>query len=385
MFTGITAGFHYNNRRLETTGLSVLILCKTLLKGGAEKQAITLAKLLSCNGVSLTIVIWQGEKIDADNLRFIEAHGIKYICLRRNIFNRFLCLIRLIKQQKINLVLSYLTLANTVAGLVRLFATDLVTIGGIRTERLPYYKLLVERLFHNRINDATVFNSFVAKSSFEKRGFAAEKSAVIHNAINVPPIERNYRTSDEITIVSVSRFVKSKDFSTALQSFKRLLQDNRDMKLKYCIVGYGYQESEIRHMVRHLDLEKNVVIMIRPANVYDILLKADIYLSTSIFEGLSNSLMEAMAAGLPVVATDVGDNKYLVRDSYNGFLAPRKDVESITSGLQELIDSVDKRREFGENSYFKIKDEFSEEKMLAGYYKLFSEMTLSNRGASKHE
>ncbi|MDF1561313.1 MAG: glycosyltransferase [Bacteroidales bacterium] len=370
---------------METKGPSVLILCKTLLKGGAEKQAIILAKLLSHDRVSVTLVIWGGEKIDADNLNFIEAHGIKYVCLRRNIFNRFLCLIRLIKEQKINLVLSYLTLANTVAGLTKLFARDLVTVGGIRSEQLPYYKLIVERLFHNRINDATVFNSCVAKTSFEKRGFAAEKSVVIHNAISIRPLERDYRTGDEITIVSVSRFVKSKDFSTALQSFKRLLQNNRDRKLTYCIIGYGYQESEIRHMVRHLDLEKNVKVMIRPANVFDILLNADIYLSTSIFEGLSNSVMEAMAAGLPVVATDVGDNKYLVRDSYNGFLAPRKDVESITSGIQELIDSADKRREFGKNSYFKIKDEFSEEKMLAGYYKLFSEMTLSNSGVSKHE
>jgi glycosyltransferase involved in cell wall biosynthesis len=363
----------------------VIILCKTLLKGGAEKQAIILAKLLSDDRMSVTLVIWQGKKIDADNLNFIKNHGIKYVCLRRNIFNRFSCLLSLIKQQKADILLSYLTLANTVAGLTKLFARDLLTVGGIRSEKLPYYKLIVERLLHNRINDATVFNSFGAKTSFEKRRFAAVKSVVIHNAISVPHLERDYRTGDEISIISVSRFVKSKDFSTALQSFKRLLQNNRDKKLKYRIVGYGYQESEIRHMVRHLNLEKNVEVIIRPANVFDILLKADIYLSTSIFEGLSNSIMEAMAAGLPVVATDVGDNKYLVRDSYNGFLAPRKNVESITSGLQELIDSVDKRREFGKNSYFKIKDEFSEEKMLAGYYKLFSEMTLSNSGVSKHE
>ena len=376
MFTGITAGSHLNKRGLETKGPSVLILCKTLLKGGAEKQAIILAKLLSHDNIAVTLVVWKGKKIDADNLGFIEAHGINCIYLRGNIFNKFLCIVRLIKQQQINLVLSYLTLANTIAGLTKLFASDLVTVGGIRSDNLPYLKLIVERLFHNRINDATVFNSFMAMRGFEERGFTREKSIVIHNAISVPALDRNYRTGNELTIVSVARFVKSKDFSTALQSFKLLLENNQNRKLTYHIVGYGYRESEIRRLVRHLGLEKDVRILIRPANVFDILLNSDIYLCTSIFEGLSNSIMEAMAAGLPVVATDVGDNKYLVRDSYNGYLAPRKDVESITSGIQALIDSADKRREYGKNSYSKIMDEFSEEKMLAGYYKLFSEMTL---------
>jgi glycosyltransferase involved in cell wall biosynthesis len=361
----------------------VLILCKTLLKGGAEKQALILAKLLCADHVPVIVVIWHGDKIDAANLNFIEVHGIEYVRLRRNIFSRFSSLFKIIRQKRISFILSYLTLANSVAGCVKLLIKNIHTVGGIRTERLSYFKYLVERMLHNRICDVTVFNSFASRTSFEKGGFAPEKSVVIHNAINVPPLERDYRTGDEITIVSVSRFVKSKDFSTALQSFKLLLQNNQSRKLVYHIVGYGYQESKIRRMVRRLDLEKNVIVMIRPTNVFDILLKADIYLSTSIFEGLSNSVMEAMAAGLPVVATDVGDNKYLVRDSYNGYLAPRKDVESITSGLQELLDSVDKRREFGKNSYFKIKDEFSEEKMLAGYYKLFSEMTLSNSGVSR--
>lgn len=363
----------------------MLILCKTLLKGGAEKQAIILAKLLSQDHVPVILTIWHGEKIDFANLNLIEANGIEYVRLKSNIFSRFSGLLKLIRQQKTTVVLSYLTLANSFAGMAKLFTKDLAIVGGIRTERLPYYKFLVESMFHNRINDATIFNSFAAKTHFESRGFNSEKSVVIHNAINVPALERDYRTGDEITIVSVSRFVKSKDFSTALHSFRRLLENNRDRKLKYCIVGYGYQEDEIRSLVRHLGLEKNVEIMIRPADVFEVLLNADIYLSTSLFEGLSNSVMEAMAAGLPVVATDVGDNKYLVRDSYNGFLVPRKDIESITASIQELIDSGEKRRDFGKNSYFKIKNEFSEEKMLASYYKLFSEMTLSNSGVSKEE
>jgi glycosyltransferase involved in cell wall biosynthesis len=138
-------------------------------------------------------------------------------------------------------------------------------------------------------------------------------------------------------------------------------------------------------MIRQLNLGNNVKVLISPEDIHGILLKGDIYLSTSLFEGLSNSVMEAMSAGLPIVATDVGDTKYLVRDSYNGFLVPRKDIDLITSKLQELIDSGEKRKEFGENSYSMIKKEFSEGKMLAGYNKLFSEIALLNSVVTQEE
>ncbi len=358
---------------MEVVKYSALVLCKTLLKGGAEKQSLILSKLLQ-DKVSVTLVIWLGEKIDDVNLNFIVTNRIKYVPLKGNIFTRFSALIRLIRQQNVNLILSFLTLANSIAGITKLFNKNLLTIGGIRTEKLPFYKFAVEKFLHNRINDATVFNSYAAKTSFDERGFKPGKSVVVHNAIRILPLERNYLTGDEIAIVTVSRFVRSKDFSTSLKSFKRLLQNNKDRKLMYWIVGYGSLETEIRSMIRQQDLGDNVKVMISPADVYGILLKADIYLSTSLFEGLSNSIMEAMAAGLPIVATNVGDTKYLVNDSYNGFLVPPKDFELITSKLQELIDSGEKRKEFGKNSYSIIKNEFSEEKMLAGYNKLISEI-----------
>jgi glycosyltransferase involved in cell wall biosynthesis len=70
-------------------------------------------------------------------------------------------------------------------------------------------------------------------------------------------------------------------------------------------------------MAENLNIMNRIKIFINPANIPDILNECDIYLSTSLFEGLSNSIMEAMVAGLPVIATDVGDNKYLVKDGFN--------------------------------------------------------------------
>jgi glycosyltransferase involved in cell wall biosynthesis len=84
--------------------------------------------------------------------------------------------------------------------------------------------------------------------------------------------------------------------------------------------------------------------------------------------------MEAMVAELPVIATNVGDNQYLVKESFNGFVVPCGDVKLIACKLEYLGISEKIRNEFGKNSYRLIRDEFSEEKFLENYFKLFSRM-----------
>jgi glycosyltransferase involved in cell wall biosynthesis len=358
---------------------SIIIFCKTLLKGGAEKQALTLAKLLTEKKTEIILVNWCGDKIDTANLNYIKTKSIKYIGLKGNPIMKLIHFLKIIKNERISIILSYLTLANFIAGISKLFHINLLTIGGIRTEKLPFYKFFFERLVHNYLNDATVFNNFSAKDKFEKKGFNPEKIFVIHNTIHVPPLEKTNKPKDGLNIISVSRFVRAKDFQTSLYSFKQLIDKDKDEKLKYYIVGYGPLENEIRLLIRHLNLNNEVEILINPPDIPGILKTCDIYLSTSLYEGLSNSIMEAMVAGLPIIATNVGDNRYLIKDAYNGFIVPCRDIDLIVEKLRYLIKFENVRNEFGNNSHFIIENEFSEERLIENYFKLFSKMSLSGR------
>jgi glycosyltransferase involved in cell wall biosynthesis len=215
------------------SGRSILIFCKTLAIGGAEKQALTLAKLLAEKGENVLLINWCGNIIDSRNSNFISDNSIRYIGLQGNSIIKFMQFLRIIKKERISVVLSYLILANFISGISKLFNGKLVSIGGIRTEKLPFYKFFFEKLTHNFLNDATVFNNYSAKDKFEKRGFRPEKIFVIHNTIKVRPVEKNDNPKDEIIIASVSRFVKPKDFRTALYSFKQVTEKSKGKKLKY--------------------------------------------------------------------------------------------------------------------------------------------------------
>jgi glycosyltransferase involved in cell wall biosynthesis len=379
-----TADFELTDTNLNTHDPYIIIFCKTFLKGGAEKQALTLARLFSENGYGVIVANWCSSRIDPENRLFMENHSIDYIGLEGNPFKKIRRLLKITRQHERPLILSYLTLANFVAGLLNLINKRLVTGGGIRSEQLPFFKLIFERLVHNHFNSITVFNNYSARNRLEAKGFNPGKIRVIHNAIKVPQLIKPPAAGYMITIISVSRFVRSKDFYTALHAYKKLVENNPGRILRYRIVGYGYHEAAIRTLIKTLDLVSNVELLIRPRGIYSILKEADIYLSTSIYEGLSNSIMEAMAAGLPVVATDVGDNKYLVENDFNGFLVRSKDTEAIVGRLQYLIDNENARQELGGNSFAKISGEFSEEKLFGKYSGLISELTGSDKAKQKY-
>jgi glycosyltransferase involved in cell wall biosynthesis len=355
---------------------SILIFCKTFLKGGAEKQALTLARLLSEQNLEVVLVGWCGDQIDPANREFIDKYSLEYKGLSGNPLKKFLELNRIIKKRNIRVVLSYLTLANFAAGISGMINRNAVTIGGIRTEQFPLFKFVFERFVHNWLNDATVFNNYSAKAKFEKRGFRSDRIRVIHNSINVQPFEKLRSGSEEIKIISVCRFVKAKDFHTALHSFQKVTVQNPGLNLKYYLVGYGPLEKEIRSMIAELGIADRVVIMINPKGIPAILKSCDIYLSTSLFEGLSNSIMEAMAACLPVIATDVGDSSYLVHDRQNGFIVKCRDIAAIVEKMNYLVNNSEARREMGTSSYELISSEFSESRLTDNYLALLSEYNI---------
>lgn len=361
--------------------MRIAIICKTFLKGGAEKQALTLAKLLADNETGFVLINWNGDLIDPKFQKYINDHSFRYFGLRKSFFSRFLHFQKILKEEKITIVISYLTLANFVSGFSKVLNKNVLTIGGIRNEQLPFHKFLFEKLIHNRLNDATVFNNYSARDKFILRGFNPQKIHVIQNAIelnNILTVKNSMSgkgSSDgNIKIITVGRFVRQKDYNTALLAFRELVARRPDCNFIYNIVGYGPLESEIRSEIVRLKIDQRVNMFINPSNIPELLNESDIFLSTSLFEGVSNSIMEAMVAGLPIVATNVGDNQYLIRDGSNGYLVPCRDVSRIVDKLEDLSRSEEKRKEFGRNNHKILETEFSKTRLLKDYMALFSSL-----------
>jgi glycosyltransferase involved in cell wall biosynthesis len=178
--------------------------------------------------------------------------------------------------------------------------------------------------------------------------------AVIPNGINIAEFTpAQVREIDGNTrILCVSRMTPRKGIRYLIQAIELLLEKDKEQKLELWIVGEGDELESLKQLARDLSLEIKVKFFGRVE--HDKLLfyyqLADIFCLPSQNEGMSNSLLEALASGLPLVATVTGGTEELVRDGENGFFIEKQSAEDIAEKLALLINDAPLRARFGEAS-----------------------------------
>lgn len=346
----------------------VSILIPTIDSGGAEKQAVLLAVQLSKHTTVNLIVLYGNHSEYELNVKMLTESDVIVHKLSGNIFSKICTINTILKNTKTEVLLNYLTLPNVLGSIIGR-TQGIKVYNGIRSSRLPRAKMLAERIVHNRFATGTIFNCYSGLTYFQSKGFNAEKNIVIPNCFNniAPAMNREDRALKRI--ITVGRFDSSKDYETLISSISMLKRDD----FMLCIVGYGVLEDQIRSWVKQYGIEDKTEIHIKPNNVAELERGADIYLSSSVFEGTSNSIMEALNWSLPVVATDVGDNDHLIINGENGFLHSVGDAKGLSSSVSRLLDSIELRNQMGVKGNQLLQQDYSMGTFEQRYIRLIEE------------
>jgi glycosyltransferase involved in cell wall biosynthesis len=183
---------------------------------------------------------------------------------------------------------------------------------------------------------------------------AGKDIRVVPNSVELPPRvsseeRRAIRTElagnpDDPLVITVGRLTPQKGYKDLLAAFSRVARDFPHTRL--LIVGQGRLHAELQRRIAELGLEQQVQMLGLRTDVPHLLAASDIYVNSSLWEGLSEAMLEAMAAGLPVVATAVGDAPWVVVDGA-GCLAPPGQPERLAEALSELLADPERRHRFG--------------------------------------
>lgn len=170
----------------------------------------------------------------------------------------------------------------------------------------------------------------------------AKKSSVIPNPV-VPPVfsDENIAPIHRPTIMAVGRLSDEKGYDLLIKAFKIVARNHDEWRLTF--VGDGPRRDSLEELARKLDVESKVLFVGRVGNVYDYLRQADIFVQSSRYEGFPNALCEALATGVPAIATDCSGVPTILEGGKSGLIVPIGDHHQLSEALKLLINDRELR------------------------------------------
>ncbi len=199
----------------------------------------------------------------------------------------------------------------------------------------------------------------------------------IYNGIPVSNFLRKRTINEDVrNIVAIGRLEKEKDYPNLLSAVsmlkKRLLANGMPL-INVNIVGSGSLENDLKNLTSKMGLSDIVNFLGIRNDIPELLMNNDIYVMASEWEGLSISLIEALASGIPIVATNAGSNSEIVDNGVNGIIVPTKNPEALSEAIYSLILDQELRRRFSIEAQKKAKI-FSIEQCAENHIRMYEEI-----------
>jgi len=250
-------------------------------------------------------------------------------------------------------------------------------------------RILANRLMLRRKDRLIACGGAVRDALVRNEGLPRHRVDVIYNGVDLEELqapamdarpairgEFSFR-DDDFVVVQIARLHSLKDHGTALRTMARIRNTRPTPRL--LIVGEGDEREAIEREIREQDLSEHVRLAGSRNDVADILAASDAFLLTSISEGIPLTIIEAMAAERPVVATRVGGVAEMVRQNLNGYLAPAGADAELAEALRHLQQDPCLRRGMGEVGRHVAEDRFSLNSMLTSYVQVYDQIVRPSR------
>ena len=181
----------------------------------------------------------------------------------------------------------------------------------------------------------------------------------------------------EPVAISVARLSAEKDFASLLRAVSIAIRDVPDLRLK--LVGDGPERLNLERLARELNLGGHVEFLGERTDVAELLAQAGFFVTASLTEGISLTLLEAMAVGLPVIATSVGGNSEIVEDGGTGRLVPPASPELLAEAITGMCRTRPYWTAMGMAGRQRVAEHFEVRRMVSDYERLYRELLVSKQ------
>jgi glycosyltransferase involved in cell wall biosynthesis len=357
----------------------ILFVIDAMIRGGGPRVCFDLIRALPDDRFRPCLVTL----FEAGSLgEALAAEGVPALCLslRRpfhpcQLLRGLPRLVAFARQHQVRLLHAHLTAAGLYGGLAarHLGLPALFTIHGALARRLPlrWVEVGVRELFPLLV---AVGQEVEREAKQHLLAPCGHRVLQVYNGVDTgywsPP--RRRRDGGEVCIAMVANFFREKDHLTAIEGFRRL-RERWQGPVRLLLVGEGETRRQVEDQVARTGVA-NVEFLGPVADIKALLERTDIALLASFSEGISLAVLEAMAMGLPVVASDVGGMREILSEGAEGFLVPPGDPESLAGALGRLVQDAGLRASLGAQGRARVEERFSLRAITSAYMEAYDKL-----------
>ncbi|MCX7705660.1 MAG: glycosyltransferase [bacterium] len=353
--------------------IRVCFILGTLDVGGTEKQVLLLCKYFNREKFHPFIISLRNGIMKED---FIKENVPVFVIGKRYRFD-FVALFKLIltlMRIRPDILHTFMFTSNTWGRIAGIASGIPVIVASERSVDLwkKRYHFFIDKLL-GFFTDKIVCNSNSVKELYKKNlGTISRKLIVIKNGIEFEkfkPVNSKQKQGNKKIVFTASRLSPEKGIQFLIDAARIVLKERDDVR--FLIAGEGKCRKEFEDIVTEYGIQKNVVFLGYRKDIPDLILQSDIVVLPSLWEGLPNIILEAMAMKKPVVATSIGGTIEIVKDGETGFLVSPGDINQLAERIQLLISDENLTKKFGENGYKFVRKHFDVYSMVSSYENLY--------------
>jgi glycosyltransferase involved in cell wall biosynthesis len=350
--------------------IKVMIIIHSLKGGGAERAVVNLLKGLNRRDFSVTLLLYEEifdyprpENIELITLGIRSSKNILKFTL--GFVKKIISIAKSIRINKPDIVFSVLSGTNVIA----ILAQSLSGIGckvvgseqnhpslSLQNQLYDGVTKFLMRRFYPKAEKIIAISQGIKKDLVENFHLTEEKIEVVYNPVDIREIEILSEEAvyhpwfnDELPIiVSVGRLTKQKGHSYLIKAFSVVRQS---LPCRLLIIGTGDEEGNLINAVDRLGLRNDVEFLGFQKNPFKYMAKSSLFVSSSIYEGFGNVIVEGMALGLPVISTDCPSGpSEIIEHEKNGLLVPIKDERALAQAILKVLTNDDMKRSLSDEA-----------------------------------
>lgn len=328
----------------------IFIFCPALITGGLERVLSILSSPLSHQYREVKYVLWYEKSQFYQLDKRVKVISIEKECGSCGMYKKMNWLRQFVKKEKPNILISLSTPFNMIS-LFSLLGTGIRIIISERNDPAHFRWGRIAKIFRNILYlnaDGILVQTESSKNNLWKP--LLKRAVIIPNPLM---IERDiigvaFKSEKEHVIITASRFVPQKRIDLIIRVFGKFIKKHPNYKL--FIYGEGPERVRLQLLVKELDLTSSVEMPGVVINLWEKMKVAEMFVMASEYEGMSNSLLEAMALGLPCISTKVSGAIDIIKNGKNGLLVDINDEKALLEAMVELAEQKDLRESLGKEA-----------------------------------